>query len=59
MKLDAQTIAWIEAVAAEMAHGEIRLIVCDKQVVKIITEDRRIHVPKSIDNGAAHRIVSG
>lgn len=49
MKLDQQTITWIEAVAGEMAHGDITLVVCDKQVVKIITEDRRVHVRKSID----------
>jgi hypothetical protein len=58
MKLDQQTITWIEAVAGEMAHGDITLVVCDKQVVKIITEDRRVHVRKSIDKGTAHHIGS-
>jgi len=55
MKLDSQTITWIDAIAGEMAHGNITLVICDKQVVKIITEDRRVHVRKALDRkGEAH-----
>lgn len=54
MKLDQQTIIWIEEVTGNMAHGVIQLVVCDKQITKIITEDRRIHVRKTIDKKDAN-----
>ena len=54
MKLDPDTIAWIEEALGEIVHGEARLIVCDKQIVKIIIEQH-----KAIDKSSNHVLDSG
>ena len=38
MKLDQETIEWIEEATAHIDYGEARLIISDKRIVKIITE---------------------
>lgn len=43
MKLTSEEIQWIESVLDNIAHGEARLIICDKRIAKIITEAHRIH----------------
>jgi len=44
MKLDQATIKWIESAIGDIAHGEVRLILCDKQIVKIIAEDHKMSI---------------
>ena len=44
MKLDQETIEWIESAIGDIAHGEVRLIICDKQIVKIIAEDHKMSI---------------
>jgi hypothetical protein len=48
LKLDAETIAWIESAIGEIIHGEVILIIHEKRIVKIITEDRRVHGCKAL-----------
>lgn len=48
MKLTTEEIRWIETVLDNIAHGEARLIICDKRIAKIITEAHKIH-EKPID----------
>ena len=49
MKLDQETIEWIERALAGVKHGEVRLIISEKHIVKILTEDHREHSKKCID----------
>ncbi|HUV09153.1 MAG TPA: transposase zinc-binding domain-containing protein [Spirochaetia bacterium] len=47
MKLDQTIIQWIESALNGIKHGEVRLIISEKRIVKIITEDHREHSIKS------------
>ena len=49
MKLDQETIEWIERALTGVRHGEIRLIISEKHIVKILTEDHKEHSKKSVD----------
>ena len=44
MKLSQIDIEWIESAMGDIAHGEVRLIICDKQIVKIIAEDHKMSI---------------
>ncbi len=57
MKLDAETIAWIEAATGDIAHGEVIMIIHEKRIVKIITEDRRIHGCRALDSEGKNDII--
>ena len=48
MKLDPETIAWIENAIGDKRHGEIRLILCEGTIGKIITEEHRL-LEKAVD----------
>ena len=48
MKLSQINIEWIESAIGNIAHGEVRLILCDKQIVKIIAEDHKMSI-RTID----------
>ena len=41
-KLSQKDIEWIESAIRDIAYGEVRLILCDKQIVKIIAEDHKM-----------------
>jgi len=54
LKLDSETIAWIEAAIGDIAHGKVILVIHQKRIRKIITEDWREHACKTLDpEGAA------
>jgi len=49
MKLDQETIKWIEEALSGIKHGEVRLIISEKHIVKILTEDHKEHLKKVVD----------
>ena len=55
MKLDQDTIKWIEKALGDMRHGEARLIICEGVVSKIMTEEHRLH-EKTIDTNIANQV---
>ena len=43
MELNQAAIEWIRRAVEHIHYGEARLIISDKQIVKIITEDHKTH----------------
>ena len=41
MSLDSQTMNWIESAISNIDNGVVRLIISEKRIAKIITEDHR------------------
>ena len=55
MKLDRETIAWIEKAIGDMRHGEVRLILCEGIIGKIITEEHRL-LEKAAEKGVKTKV---
>lgn len=55
MKLDRSTIVWIETAIGKIRHGEVRLIICEGIVTKILTEDHRVQ-ERTVDEKIQHDI---
>ena len=48
MKLDLKTVAWIESAIGDMSYGHVHLVISDRQIVKVLTEEHRC-VSKAVD----------
>lgn len=57
-QLTQEEIDWIDSVLENIAHGEIRLIICEKRIVKILTEVHKIY-EKPLDRKRLQDISSG
>jgi len=53
MKLDSETLKWIERAIGDMQHGEVILSICEKQIAKVVVvqhtlRGKRVDKPEAI-----------